>query len=114
MATGLSRTRRQSTTVAGAEATPTAVNSLTSSAKPAEVALTWSIIDSVAMLTTNWPVAAALSALCLPPTAVNCTTIGSVELTEKKLNGARLSTPSALREDTQAIGRGTIAAVISL
>ena len=53
MATGLSRTLRQSTTMAGAEATPTAVNSLTSSAKPADVALTWSIIDSVAMLTTN-------------------------------------------------------------
>ena len=39
--------------------------------------------------------------------AANWTIGGATQLTVKKECGARLSTPSAEREDTQAIGRGS-------
>jgi hypothetical protein len=58
-------------------------------------------------------VATALRSESLPPTDVNCTTGGSTELMVKNECGARLSTPSADRVDTQAIGRGSTTLVSS-
>ena len=56
----------------------------------------------------NSPVASALRSESFSPTDVNCTIGGSVLATVKNECGARLSTPSADRVTTQAIGRGTI------
>ncbi len=57
--------------------------------------------------TTNSPVARALRRLSFSPTDVNCTTGGCTQEIVKNECGARLSTPSALRVDTHAMGRGT-------
>ena len=71
------------------------------------VRLTCSTSSSGHRLTTNSPVATALRSESLVPTEVNCTTGGDTEEIVKNECGARLSTPSALRVVTQAIGRGT-------
>jgi hypothetical protein len=42
------------------------------------------------------------------------TTGGFALIAVKKLNGARLGSPSALSDETNAIGRGTIAPTMSL
>ena len=63
------------------------------------------------MQTTNSPVARTLRKESFTPTLVNCTIGGSTQETVQTECGARLSTPSAERVDTQAIGRGTTTAV---
>ena len=75
--------------------------------RPLVTALTCSNIGSFAIHTTNLPVARTLRSESFTPTLVNCTIGGSTQETVKKECGARLSTPSAERVDTQAIGRGT-------
>ena len=61
--------------------------------------------------TTNSPVCRMLHRLSLDPTEVKEMTRGSADATVKNECGARLSTLSADREDTQAIGRGMTVAV---
>jgi hypothetical protein len=78
------------------------------------VALTCSNSGSVARQTTNSPVASTLRNESFFPTLVNWTMGGSTQETVKNECGARLSTPSAERVETQAIGRGTTTAVSSL
>ncbi len=77
------------------------------------VALTTSNSGSGVTLTTNSPVASMLRRVSLRPTEVNDSIAGSVLATVKNECGARLSTPSAERLLTQAMGRGTTDAVSS-
>jgi hypothetical protein len=110
MATGDSATRGTATVLLGSVCSPTAANSSTSGGKFVAVALICSKSGSVAKLTTNSRVASTLFRLSFRPTEVNCTIGGRTHATVKKECGARLSTPSADLDDTQAIGRGTTTA----
>ena len=83
------------------------MNSDSSAGKSVPVALIRSKAGSVARQTTNSPVSSTLRSESLAPTEVNCTMGGRTQETVKKECGARLSTPSAERVETQAIGRGT-------
>ena len=113
-ATGEAFTRGGATRRLGSRASPTASNSLVPAPKSVPVALTCSNSSSGVRQTTNSPVASMLRRLSLRPTEVNCTTGGVTPATVKNECGARLSTPSAERDDTQAIGRGTTTEVSSL
>ena len=106
IATGACATRGGATRRLGSRAMPTWSNSLTCGGAFTLVALTASNSGSGVKLTTNSRVASTLRSESLRPTEVNCTIGGSVHATVKNECGARLSTPSAEREETHAIGRG--------
>lgn len=75
------------------------------------VASACSNCGSDTVLTTNSPVSSTLRRVSLRPTEVNCRTGGSTHATVENECGARLSTPSTDRVETQAMGRGTTVAV---
>jgi hypothetical protein len=77
------------------------------------VALICSNSDSGARLTVKSPVASALLSESFRPTDVNWTIGGSTHATVKKLCGARFGSPSAAREHTHAMGRGTTTELIT-
>jgi hypothetical protein len=89
---------------------PAPANSSSSGGKSAAVRLRRASRAMLAMLSTNAPVASALLSESLRPTETKPTTGGSVEKTVVYECGARFGTPSTDSVDTQATGRGAIAA----
>src|SRR5260370_30064475 len=115
-----SPTRGGRTLSLGIGVSPDVSNSSTSGATSAEQIFICCANSSDTMFTTNSFVDRILFSVSLVA-ASRPRTIGQKQITGglalipvKKLKGARLRTPSGLIEDTNAIGRGTMAPIMSL
>ena len=77
-----------------------------------------SAISSLTMFTTNSPQARMFRAVSLGPSgrfSIDTASVGGLPVTPmKKENGATLKDPSAPTVDTNAMGRGTRALIMSL
>ena len=122
--TGLSAGRGARTRRPGTGVSPASSNSLSPWASASAHATTRATFDSVATLTVNAPVPPSASGFALrsvsfspaPPGGLATLTtrpIGSLPTPVKKLKGARFGRPAASHVPTTAIGRGTIAPIIS-
>src|SRR5215203_895734 len=111
MLMGASATRGTFTFTLGALVNPVSANSSTSGGYSPEVRFICSTRASLTTLTTYSPVALTFLTVSLATPSrepAENITVGGLEQTAlKKLNGARLCTPSELTDDTHAIGRGT-------
>lgn len=118
-ATGLSLIRGGDTFSLGVVVRPAAETSLTWEGNGIDVARMTSAAENGTRLTTNSSVARILRHVSLGrvfewrPTP-SATVAGSVPNTLKKENGAAFTRPSWSREVTQAIGRGSTVASMSL
>src|SRR5262249_43181356 len=112
MLMGDSATRGDFTRVAGTALSPVSASSSTSTGQSPDASTTRAARDSVTMLTTKSPVAWMLRNVSLgsPPRRLTETPISGGRLVSgtKYENGAALWRPSALTEEMNAIGRGTI------
>src|SRR5690242_5279848 len=108
-------TRGGFTSSLGAAVSPETTNSSTSGGYSPEQRFIFSAKSSLTMFTTNSRVASILTSVSFlgrsPPRIMGQKQItgGFALITVKKLNGARLRTPSGLSVDTNAIGRGRTA-----
>src|SRR5690348_1267519 len=117
MFTGDSRTPGGRTNSLGTGVKPPIWNSSTPASYSPEVRFIRSAISSVTMLTTNSPFARTFVKVSFggsrTPHAKHMTG-GFAQITLKKLNGARLRTPSGETVETNAMGRGTTVPISSL
>src|SRR5262245_2250970 len=115
-----SLTRDGLTSVLGTGVSPDCWNSSTSGGNSVEQTFIGLAKSSDTMLTTNSRVATMLFKVSflfpsLPRIIGEKQTTGGLALTPvKKLNGARFRMPSGLMLETKAIGRGTMAPIMSL
>src|SRR5258708_31215242 len=114
-----SLTRGGVTTSLGIGVNPDASNSSTSGGNSVEQMLTSWMKSSETTLTTNSRVSSTLRSVSFQPPSLPLiigekqTTGGLALPAVKKLNSASLRMPSGLRGDTKAIGRATIAPIVS-